>query len=168
MSDHVFLCMNATNQGEITVTALQTFDGIKEADQHVREWLIKSCGLDCQEKKEEVKLREENDGELPEMVFLCPEIGNPPDLEQYNGFHFYGSGGAISLFLTVLHDEKSAAKFRAELIKEFELDKIMSEEADEMIDMLDVLEQSFREHLDYEEAVGKVNELLRNGGLSFF
>lgn len=168
MSGHIFLCMNATNQGETTVTGLQTFEGIRDADRHVREWLVKSCGLDCQEKKEEGKLLEENDGELPEMIFLCPEIEHPSDLEEYNGFHFYESGGAISLFLTVLHDEKSAAKFRAELIKEFELDKIMTEEADEMIDMLDILEQSFREPVDYEEAVEKVDELIRNGGLSFF
>lgn len=169
MKNHMFLCVYRLNQGNVGGSRLLSFESMYEADEYIKNWLACSCGLDCYRgEEEERELRYKNLGELPELSFSCPELKTPSDLERYNGYYCYHSGGTFQLFVMAIHDEISAARFRKETIKEFELDKTLSEEADEMIDMLDVLENSFRENVDYQQALEKIDLLLRNEGLSLF
>lgn len=148
---------------------LFAFSSVAEADAHLRNWLETSCGLECYcGPQEEQRLCEEHGGELPELSFACPKVETPSDLEAYNGYHAFGFGGAISLFVMPVYDEESARRFRIEVTRAFELDKIFSEEADEMIAMLETLEQSFRESLDWSLALEQVNTLLCNEGLLLF
>lgn len=169
MNDHIFLCMSRANQAYVGGSTLQVFPNMQEADAHIRAWLEQSCGLDCYRGAEqEEKLRSENQGELPEFSFLCPELKTAADLEKYNGYYYYDSLGAIQMFVMAIYDEKTATRFRKEMVKEFQLDKIFSEEADEMIGHLDCLEQSFREPVDYQTALNKVDQMIQNEGLSLF
>lgn len=165
----MFLCINATNQNVATLSRFLAFDTPQQADAYVRDWLSRSCGLDCYTgREEEAALRAKNGGELPEFSFACPEIVSGADLERYNGYHYFASGGAIQLFLVALYDTQSALRFRREITKEYALDKTDSEEADEMIAMLERLQASFEEELDDSEALQKVDELIRNEGLPLF
>ena len=169
MNDHIFLCMHATNQENIGSSSILAFSNMQEADRHIQSWLAYSCGMDCYRgAEEEAKLRSDNQGEIPESAFSCPDLEKPSDLEKYNGYYYYGPLGSFQLFVMAIYDEISAVKFRKDTIKEYELDKIFSEEADEMIDMLDVLVQSFQETVAYTTALEKVNLLLKNEGLSLF
>lgn len=169
MKEHIFLCIDRNNQQDQGHAGLFEFADMTQAQEHLRQWLTKSCGLDCYSgSKEEALLRSENGGELPELAFACPEVKTPEDLEQYSGFYFYGSGGAVSIFITAIYDEASARRFRAEVTKEFKLDQLFSEEADEMLDMLEALERSFLEEMDYSLALEKVDSLIRHGGLGLF
>jgi hypothetical protein len=169
MNGHIFLCVNAANQGTVGGSTLLAFQTMQEADRYIRDWLEKSCGLECYRgAEEEAILRAENQGELPEFAFSCPKLENPSDLELYNGFYYYGSGGSFHLFVMAIYDEPSAVQFRKEITKEYELDKTFSEKADEMQNMLDVLVNSFRETLDYTTALHQVDTLLKNEGLSLF
>lgn len=168
MNQHIFLSIHAVNQWDTGCTQLLAFPTEKEAEAYLQNWLTKSCGLDCYTgQEEEAHLRAENGGELPELSFACPEVKKPADLEAYSGYHYYGTGGAISLFVMPIYDEDSARKFQKEIIREFELDKIFSEEADEMMDMLEILVKSFSEEVNYECAVRCLDKLLKNEGLSF-
>lgn len=169
MYNHIFLCINAANQGTVGGSMLLAFSTMQQADRYIKDWLEQSCAVECYRgAQEEANLRAENQGELPELAFSCPELEHPSDLEKYNGFYYYGSGGAFHLFVMPIYDEHTAARFRKEMIKEFELDKTFSEEADEMMEMLEVLKNSFREKVDYSTALNQVDTLLKNGGLSFF
>jgi hypothetical protein len=169
MRNPIFLCIHAVNQGNVGSTSLLAFPDIKAADEYIRAWLEQSCGVDCYRgAEEERKLKERNGGSLPEMAFACPNLETPSDLELYHGYYYYGSGGAFQIFLMVIHDIATASKFRKEVIKEYELDKIFSDEADEMIEMLELLVRSFTEPVDYSEALTKVNLLLRQDGLNLF
>lgn len=169
MNQHFFLSMHAVNQGGVGCTQLLAFSSVKEADAYLRQWLTTSCGLDCYcGAEEEARLRAENDGDIPELSFVCPDVKKPSDLEAYNGYHYYGMGGTISLFVMSIYDEGSARKFKKEICREFELDKIFSEEADQLLDMLELLVQSFSENVDYELAVTRLDTLLKNEGLSLF
>lgn len=169
MNEHLFLCIHAVNQGNTGSSQLLAFESANQADAYMRNWLICSCGLDpyCGE-KEEAALRAENGGKLPELAFACPKVSTPSDLEHYNGFHYFAAGGSIQLFVMVIYDEKSAFRFRQEITREFELDKIFSDEADQMIDMLQCLERSFADSIDYQVALERVNRLLQQGGLNLF
>lgn len=169
MNQHFFLSIYAVNQGGTGCTQLLAFSSLKEADAYLRHWLTLSCGLDCYcGAEEESRLRAENGGERPELSFVCPEVKKPSDLEAYNGYHYYGMGGAISLFVMAIYDEESAKKFKKEINREFNLDKVISEEADDMLDMLELLVKSFSEEVDYETAVTRLDRLLKNEGLSLF
>lgn len=169
MKNHIFLCVYAMNQGTVGGSTLLAFETMQEADRYIQNWLEHSCGLECyRSEAEEYKLREKNGGELPGLAFACPTLESPSDLEQYNGFYDDGLGGALHLFVMVIHDEHSAARFRKDIIKAFELDKTLSEEADEMMEMLEVLEDSFRKTVDYHTAIHKIDMLLKNDGLSLF
>lgn len=169
MKKPIFLCMHAVNQSNFGASQLLIFETMEQADAHIRDWLTRSCGLDCYcGELEAARLCAENGGELPELVFDCPSLQAPVDLEGYNGYHFYAMSGPIQLFLMVIHDEKSAAKFRREVTREYELDKIISDEADEMIVQLEILERAFREEIDYREAAAQVGDLLKNEGLPLF
>lgn len=169
MNQHIFLSMHAVNQGDAGCSQLLFFASLGEADGFLRNWLTKSCGLDCYcGAEEEARLRAENGGELPELSFACPEVKKPSDLEAYNGYHYYGMGGAISLFVMAIYDEATAQTFQKEMIREFELDKVFSEEADDMLNMLERLVKSFTEEVDYETAVSRLDGLLKSGGLSLF
>jgi len=169
MKEHFFLCMHSVNQSNSGSSELLIFETTEQADAHIRDWLTRSCGLDCYRgETEAAHLRPKNGGELPELAFACPQVEVPSDLERYNGYHFYATGGTIQLFLMVIHEEKSAAKFKREVTREYQLDKIFSDEADEMIEHLETLERSFREKIDYREAVAQVGDLLKNEGLRLF
>lgn len=169
MNDHIFLSVCAVNQGDVGGTQLLAFSSVAEADSYLRDWLTKSCGLDCYcGEEEEARLRAQNGGDLPELSFACPVVKEPADLEGYSGYQFYNMGGAISLFVMVIHNEASARKFQKEITREFELDKVFSDEADEMMDMLAILVQSFQEDVDYTQAVRRIDTLLKNQGLSLF
>lgn len=168
MKDHIFLCMSALNQATVGGSMLLEFQTFKEAEQHIRDWLERSCGLECYRAEEEEKVRAEIQGDLADFLFFCPEVENPSDLKKYNGFYYHASGGSFHLFVMPIYDEQSAAQFRKEVTKEYELDKTFSEEADTILEMLETLERSFKEEVDYTEALHQVDTLLRNEGLSFF
>lgn len=169
MSKHFFLKIAKCDREENRDETLQVFESAEEASGQLRSWLEEVCGLECYcGAEEEAALRAKNDGALPELAFACPVVENPADLQGYNGHYFYEYAGAVSLFVLAVYDEKSARRFRVEATKEYELDKTLSDEADEMIDMLEILERSFTETVDYGQALERVSSLIAMGGLSLF
>ena len=169
MNDHLFLCIQRINQGDRGGSNLLCFPNTAEADAYIRDWLEKSCGMECYRGSEdEARLRAENGGKLPELAFACPEIQTPSDLEAYNGYYTYGFGGSFSLFVMAIHDETTARRFMGDAIREFNLNKVLSEQADEMIEMLEILRDSFQRPIDYQLALEKVDSLIRDNGLPLF
>lgn len=169
MAEHLYVSIHATNQSNTGASHLLRFADMWEADAYVRHWLETSCGLDCYRgEAERTRLCADNGGALPELSFACPALQSPGDLEGYNGFHDYASCGTVQLFLMVLYDANSAKKFRVETTRNYELDKIFSEAADEMIDHLSLLERSFLEEVDDAQAVSAVNRMLEQDGLPLF
>ncbi|MBP1758066.1 MAG: hypothetical protein H6Q61_315 [Firmicutes bacterium] len=169
MSDHMFLCIQKINQSDQGGSNLLCFPGAVEADAHIRDWLEKACGMECYRGPvEEARLKEENGGELPELAFACPEVYSPSDLERYNGYYSYGSVGTFHLFVMAIYDEATARRFMGEAIREFDLNKVLSDEADEMIEMLEILRDSFLGTADYHMALEKVGVLIRENGLPLF
>ena len=168
MSDHMFLCIQRTNQSDRGGSNLLCFPDVAAADAYIRDWLEQSCGMECYRESEEARLREAHGGELPELAFACPELQSPADLAGYNGFYSFGFGGSISIFVMAIHDEATAQRFLREAIREFNLDKVLSDEADEMIEMLEILRDSFQKPVDYRLALEKVDCLIRDNGLPLF
>jgi len=169
MKQHIVLSVHAVNQGDKGISHLLSFPSVQEADHYLRHWLTNSCGLDCYCGEEERKrLCAEHGGELPELSFSCPEVKEAKDLEAYNGYHYFSMGGAITLFVMAIYDELSAKAFKKDMIREFELDKVWSEEADETIEMLDLLVTSFTEEVDVAPALAHLDAFLKNGGLGLF
>lgn len=168
MSDHMFLCIQRTNQNERGGSNLLCFPDMAAADAYIRDWLEKSCGMECYRGSEEACLREAHGGALPELAFACPEIRSPSDLEAYNGYYSFGFGGTFSLFVMAIHDEAAARRFMRDAIREFSLDKVLSDQADEMIEMLEILRESFQKPVDYRLALEKVDSLIRDNGLPLF
>ncbi len=161
MTDHIFISLYAVNQRDIGGAGFLAFPSVRDAEEYLKTWLERACALECIPETEAPEA-------LPEHAFLCPQVEEAKDLEGFNGFHSYESLGVVSLFVQVLYDEKSARRFKGECIKEFSLDKIFSDEADEMIEMLEALEKSFREPLDYTRPLEMVDGLLKNQGLALF
>ncbi len=169
MTEHFYLCIHATNQGNSGASQFLRFTDLWEADAHIRHWLENACGLDCyRDETERAQLCAQHGGSLPELSFACPQIQKPLDLEAYNGFYDFASCGTISLFIMVLHDAASARKFRAETTRNYELDKTFSEAADEMIEHLELLERGFAQAVDDTQAVAAVCGLLEQDGLPLF
>ncbi len=150
----MFLCMQAVNQGNTSVSSFLSFEDVKDAEQHIKTWIEQSCGLEF--------------GDDPSTEFQCPEVMKPEDLMQYNGYYHYDGLGSFELFLFSVHDEKSAKHFARDVIKEYELDKTFDDEADEMIEFLRQIEQSFIEQTDFTEARKRINDFIQNGGLRLF
>ena len=169
MNDHVFLCIQKINQSDRGGSNLLCFPNVAEADAYIRDWLEKACGMECYRGPgDEARLREGNGGELPELAFACPEINSPSDLAAYNGYYSYGFGGSFNLFVMAIYDEATAQRFMRDAIREFSLDKVLSDQADEMIEMLEILRDSFQRPLDYQPALEKVDKLIRDNGLPLF
>lgn len=166
MSDHIFVRMHARNQLDDNITDFFACKDVEEAEKIAQNWLIRKCGMECYHKgTEEQNLIEKSGGQLPELSFCCPSIKKSADLEQYNGFYFFQGIGSVSLFLNVIYDTETAHQFGKSVIAEFDLDKIYSDEADELIDMLKILERSFQEKIDYSEAQSRIRTLILGGGL---
>lgn len=169
MNDHLFLCIQKLNQNGSGGSNLLCFPGAAAADAYIRDWLEKACGMECYRgPEEEALLRKANGGELPELAFACPEVHSPSDLEGYNGYYSFSFGGPFSIFVMAIYDEATARRFMGEAIREFELDKILSDQADEMIEMLETLRDSFKGPVDYQTALEKVDVLIRDNGLPLF
>ncbi len=168
MSDHMFLCIQRTNQNDRGGANLLCFPDMAAADAYIRDWLEKSCGMECYQESEEAHLRKAHGGALPELAFACPEIQSPSDLEAYNGYYSFGFGGTISIFVMAIYDETTAGRFMREAIREYNLDKVFSDQADEMIEMLEILRDSFEKPVDYGLALEKVDALIRDDGLPLF
>lgn len=169
MGKHFFVLMYGTNEFEKNVTKFQSFHHLDEVTKMVSDWLEQACGMECVPHGREEAVREANGGVLPEMAFLCPEVRQPGDLAQYNGFYDYEGIGVFSLFLTPVYDHATAVKFRGGMIKEFGIDQDLSEEADRMMELLDLFVASFDEEgLDYAPAEEGIWNFLMMGGFSLF
>lgn len=169
MGKHFFVLMYGTNEFEKDVTRFQSFHSLDEVTKMVNDWLERACGVECVPCGQEDAVRKAHDGVLPEMAFLCPEIREPGDLVKYNGFYDYEGIGVFSLFLTPVYDHPTAVKFRGSMIKEFAIDQDLSEEADRMMELLDLFVASFDdEALDYAPAEKGIWNFLMMGGFSLF
>ena len=166
---HIFLHMTGSDQNARETIRFQCFQSLQEADAAVRDWLLKHCALSLyQDAKERRLLEEGEDGRLPENAFRCPEIAVAEDLTRYNGFHAFGSMGSISLFLFPIYDVQSAAAFQEAVIKEFSLNEIYSDAAEEAIETLRKLAQSYQEPLPLAPLTLAVERLMLQGGLPLF
>lgn len=169
MKEHFFLCINKANQSGIGGGEFLEFKTHQEADAYFKHWLSFHCGITTYTGEEEKKkLIEENHGELPELSLACPEVTCPADLRNYNGHYYFDFGGSVDISIIVVEDELSARRMKNSAIKEYQLDKAFSEEADEMMDMLNIIEESFRSDVNYEEAKEMVHRLIKLDGLTFF
>jgi hypothetical protein len=164
----MFLCIQKINQSGNGGSNLLCFPDAMAADTYIRDWLEKSCGMECYRGAEEALLREANGGELPELAFACPKIQSPSDLEAYNGYYSFDCGAPFSIFVMAIYDEATARRFMGDAIREFNLDKVLSDQADEMIEMLEILRDSFKGPVDYRLALEKVDILIRDNGLPLF
>ena len=169
MKEHIFLHLDLNNQGDKGGAMVLEFPNVQVGKAYIEDWLTKKCGMDCYcSEAEGQALAEEHGGALPETAFSCPKVLESADLQQYSGFYHYGSLGSFHIFVTAIYDGVSARRFRMGAVQEFKLDQIFSEEADDMIEMLEVLERSFTEDVDYTEALEKVDRLIRQNGLIGF
>lgn len=150
----MFLCIHAINQGNSSLSRFLSFPNAKEAENYIKQWLESACGVDWDE-----------NGDMP---FVCPNVEGPADLAKYNGYYHYDGFGSFQLFTMPIYDEDSAKRFSTEVIREFGLDKVFEEEADEMIDMLEHIKQSFTQNIDCTTATQKIDELIQNEGLRLF
>ncbi|MEG2000377.1 MAG: hypothetical protein RR053_03160 [Evtepia sp.] len=161
MDQHFFVLMHATNYTETKISRLYACKTVEEIEKIIQDWLVQKCAMDCC-RPEDAKTP------LPELTFVCPHLKEPKDVEQYNGFYFYEGYGGISLFLDAVYDEKTAKRFRADVMKEFQLDQILSDEADQLMDDLDVVVESFRSPMDWRKAYESIDTLIRQGGIALF
>ena len=168
MADHFFVHLQGMNEFENRIHLVLCFHSLKEAEAYVQDWLMKKCAVECISEARAEEVRERLGGKLPEMALVCPTLREPADLVKYNNFYFFGEGGNISLFMEVIWDETTAKRFVGSVIKEYKLDTTFSEEADEMMDMLDVMVESFRSDADASPLLEKLNALIAQGGLSLF
>lgn len=171
MSERFYVLMMASNSAntEREYTKFECFHEVQEAVDMVQHWLSFVCGLDCVPASEEARLRAENDGEIPDGTFLCPEVKVPADLVQYNGYHEYYGIGMCSLFLTPVYDHDTAQRFRAGMNKEYGIDQVYTDEADRLWELLSTFVASFDdESVDPTEAETAIRDFLLRGGFSLF
>ena len=169
MKEHIFLHLDLNNQGDKGGAMVLEFPNVQAGKVYIEDWLTKKCGMDCYCGEAAAQmLGEKHGGALPETAFSCPEVLEAPDLQQYSGFYHYGSLGSFHIFVTAIYDGASAKRFKNGAVQEFKLDQIFSEEADDMIDMLEILERSFTEDVNYAQALEKVDRLIRQNGLMGF
>ena len=169
MSDHFFVLMYATSGAEREVTRFQSYHDVNDVVKMVHEWLECCCAVDCIPAAQEAEVRAKNGGELPEMAFICPEVKEPKDLAQYNGFYDYESMGVFNIFLTPVYDRVTAEKFRAGMLKEFGIDQEYSERSDRMMEHLDTFVNCFDDpSIDYSEAEAAIYDIIMKGGFDLF
>lgn len=169
MSDHFFVLMYATSIEEREVTRFQSYHDVNDVVKMVNEWLEFHCAVDCIPASQEAEVRAKNGGELPEMAFVCPEVKEPKDLAQYNGFYDYESMGVFNIFLTPVYDKASALKFRGGMLKEFGIDQEYSERSDRMMAHLETFVNSFEDpSIDYSEAEKAIYDIIMKGGFDLF
>ena len=169
MSEHFFVLMYATSGNERSITRFQSYHSVEEAIAVIHEWLEKTCAMDLIPAAREAEVRGENGGELPEAAFLVPEVKEPKDLVQYNGFYDYESLGVFNLFLTPVYDYQTALRFKNGMNKEFGIDQEWSDRADRMMEHLGVFVHSFEDPaVDYAQAEEAMRTFLIQGGFSLF
>ena len=169
MKEHIFLHLDLNNQADKGGAMLLEFSNVQAAKAYIEDWLTQKCGMDCYcGETQAQQLREKCGGTLPETAFSCPEVNGAADLQGYSNFYHYGSLGTFYIFITVIFDTESAQRFKRGAIHHFKLDQIFSEEADEMIEMLELLERSFKKDTDYTMALERVDRLIRQDGLMGF
>ncbi len=155
----ILVRMAAENQGGTQVAGLYPFETTAAAEQFIRDWLTRACGLTCVPAGTP----------LEEDTFLCPPVDTPADLEAYAGYYHYESLGSIELLLHVVYDAKTAQQLRLGLDKEFGLQQSFEEAAEELIEQLETIEAYFAEHTAFPDtAVCAVDRLIREEGLPLF
>jgi len=171
MGKRFYLMMLATNSAntEREYTKFECYENLQDAVDMVEHWLGYICGFDLVPKEKEEELRAANGGDIPEMTFLCPEVKEPKDLIGYNGYYPYLGIGMCSIFLTPVYDHDSAMRFRAGMNKEYEIDKVYSDEADRLWELLKVFVASFDDDsIDPTEAYTAIRDFLLKGGFSLW
>ena len=170
MRDDFFVLMYATSGNERNETRFERFHNVKDVETMVQDWIMRYVALDCQPASREAEIRAANGGELPEDVFLCPEVKEPKDLEKYNGFYDFGGFGRIfNVFLTPVYDKTTARIFRAGMDKEFGISSNFSEEADRLMTHLDQFVDAFEDDtIDDTAAEADIRNFLIQGGFSIF
>lgn len=155
MSDHFFVQLHRRNRFGAGGEELLIFQDPKDVEAMLYQWLSFVCGRDCYRGPQDDNLRDAA-GRLPEEVFVCPKVETPDDLNQYK-FLFEDDS---SVYLNALYDKKTTHVYVRGFIKEYSLEKVWNEENDHMLDVLDVLERSFEEDVDYKAAVEEINHYI--------
>ena len=170
MRDDFFVLMYATSGNERNETRFERYHDVKDVETMVQDWMKHYVALDCQPAGREAEIRAANGGELPEDVFLCPEVNEPKDLEKYNGFYNMGGLGFIfNVFLTPVYDTATAKRFRAEMDKEFHISSNFTEAGDRMMSALETFVNAFEDNsIDDTSAEAEIRNFIIQGGFSIF
>lgn len=150
---------------------LYTFDDPAECVRVIHEWLEKKNNLECIPAAQEAAVRAANNGELPEMAFLCPEVNEPMDLEKYNGFYTIDamSNCVFNLFLMVICDREKAERFKLDMSREYGIGADFSEAGDAIRASLNTFVESFDDpSIDPAEAVEAIRKFIGYGGFDVF
>ncbi len=159
MNETFYLVVHACNQKGTERVGLYPYESIAEAEADLAGWLSSACGFSCY-RGEPVE---------EELSFRLPTVETVADFTAYNGYYGDGVGGFINLFLMPIWDEGGAMRFRRDSNREFELDKTFTDEADEMMDTMDLFVSCVTEKRPVPEtAMNSINHLLKQGGLSLF
>lgn len=170
MRDDFFVLMYATSGNERNETRFSRYHDVKDVEAMVQDWMKRYVALDCQPAGREAEIRAANGGELPQDVFLCPEVNTPQDLVKYNGFYDKGGLGYIfNVFLTPVYDTATAKRFCVEMDKEFEISKTFSPEADRMLQHMETFVKAFEDDsVDDTAAEAAIRDFILKGGFSLF
>lgn len=170
MGQRFFVLMQAMSGNDRHEIRFEHYNNLEEAEAMVQEWMSRYMAVSCIPFDQVEQTKAQYGGQLPESLFPCPEVKEPKDLMQYNGYYNLGGLGLIfHVFLTVVWDKESALAFRGAMNREFRIDAEYSERSDRMMAHLKTLVDSFENpDLDITEAEAAIRDFWRNDGFNPF
>lgn len=165
MDRQICLRFFGRNQAEGFTNEFLSFATLEEAEAYVHGWLLRKCGVECVSEAE----RDRRIAEGDHLVIARVPLESPADLAKYRGIYFFQEEGSIALDLDVIWDETSALRFRGAAFKDYRLDEIFTDEADEMMDVLDQLVNYYRGNpVELPPLVEKLKQLIAQDGVPEF
>ncbi len=165
MDKQILIRLFGRNQWEGYTNEFLSFPDLAAAEAYILSWLERKCGVECVSEEERLRRTAEGD----HLVIARIPLDSPADLAKYRGIYFFEEEGSIAMDVDVVWDEKSAQKFRNGALKEYRLDEIFTDEADEMMEVLDQVVSYYRgDPVDIAPALEKIEELVAKDGVPEF
>ena len=165
MAKQILIRFFGRNQGEGYTIDFLAFSDLAAAESYVLGWLERKCGVECVSEEERLRRTAEGD----HLVITRIPLENPADLAKYRGIYFFEEEGSIALDIDVVWDEQSAQRFRNAAFKEYRLDEIFTDEADEMMGILDQVVRYYHgDEVAIAPALEKIREMVRKDGVPEF